>query len=301
MPHPYPTSIPGLRSPYDRVGGIVYFGRMLDKIRLAAAGKLPEGWQGERGNVKGSFDWRCCLFLKIDYADLEAETLKGDKDDAALLAWAFARGRRPDEQEIEVWNAFMTKRGWNDVGTPFVTKRLAEIGLPPGTVKTMFEFIDLDEGRLKLPSCPAYTLIRPEDLSWRPSNLMKIPNADYLERTGSEFMGARLWKLPPRSANTLHKHIRAEEFFFVLEGTGRMRVGGETLTVPRYGGVHVRPDQLRQVFNDTDAEVLWLIVGAPEELEFLKGSQAQIDLTPFYPVDPKQLPRELSGFVWPPG
>jgi uncharacterized cupin superfamily protein len=66
----------------------------------------------------------------------------------------------------------------------------------------------------------SYHLIKPEDLSWRPSNLMKIPNADYLERTGSENLGARLWRLPPRSANTLHIHIRAEEFYFVLEGVG---------------------------------------------------------------------------------
>jgi mannose-6-phosphate isomerase-like protein (cupin superfamily) len=112
-----------------------------------------------------------------------------------------------------------------------------------------------------------YYLIKPEDLHWRPSNLMQIPNADYLERTGSENMGARIWRLPPKSANTLHKHIRSEEFYFVLEGTGRMRVGEETLTVPRYGGVLVGPNELRQVFNDTDGEVLWLIVGAPEEVE----------------------------------
>jgi len=65
----------------------------------------------------------------------------------------------------------------------------------------------------------SYHLIKPEDLFWRPSNMMKIPNADYLERTGSENLGARLWRLPPQSANTLHKHIRAEEFYFVLEGT----------------------------------------------------------------------------------
>ena len=93
-----------------------------------------------------------------------------------------------------------------------------------------------------------YHLIKPEELSWRPSNLMKIPNADYLERTGSENMAARLWRLPPKSAGTLHKHIRQEEFYFVLEGTGRLRVGDETLTVPRYDGVLVGPDQLRQVF-----------------------------------------------------
>ncbi len=145
-----------------------------------------------------------------------------------------------------------------------------------------------------------YHLITPDDLHWRPSNLMKISNADFLERTGSENIGARLWRLPPKSANTLHKHIRAEEFYFVLEGTGRVRVGDETLTVPRYGGVLVGPDQLRQVFNDTDAEVLWLIIGAPEELEFLQGSKSQMDLSRIYPVDPTQLPKELAGVVWPP-
>jgi gluconokinase len=149
MALPYPTIIPGLRSPSEQVGGLVYFGRMLDKIRLAAAGKLPEGWQPMRGFVEGAFDWRCCLFLGIDYAALEAETLKGDKTDEQLLTWAFEHGRHPTEDEIEVWNAFMLKRGWRDAGTQRLNERLAEIGLPPGTVQTMFEFIDIDEGRLK--------------------------------------------------------------------------------------------------------------------------------------------------------
>jgi len=143
----YPTLIPGLRSPFDQVNGIVYFGRMLDKIRLAAAGKLPDAWQVKRGTAsKRSFDSRCCTFLHIVYAALEAETLKGGSDEE-LLAWAFANGRQPSEEEIEVWNAFMTKRGWRDAGTQRLNERLAEIGLPPGTVQTMFEFIDLDEGR----------------------------------------------------------------------------------------------------------------------------------------------------------
>src|SRR5512141_1789939 len=145
-----------------------------------------------------------------------------------------------------------------------------------------------------------YFLIKPNDLHWRPSNLMKIPNADFLERSGSEHLAARLWRLPPKSANTLHKHMRQEEFYFVLEGTGRIRIGDQTLTVPRHGGVLVGPQQLRQVFNDTDAEVLWLIVGAPEELEFLQGSKSKMDLSLIYPVDPKQLPKELEGVQWPP-
>ena len=142
-----------------------------------------------------------------------------------------------------------------------------------------------------------YFLIKPEDLAWRPSNMMRIPNADFLERTKSELLGARLWRFPPKSANTLHKHRRAEEFYFVIEGVGRIRIDDETITVPKHGGVLVGPNQLRQVFNDTDAEVLWLIVGAPDN-EFDPGEVK--DMKAYYPVDPTQLPKELNGVVWPP-
>lgn len=85
-----------------------------------------------------------------------------------------------------------------------------------------------------------------------------------------------------------------------MEGVGRIRVDDETLTVPKHGGVLVGPDQSRQVFNDTDSDVLWLIVGAPEELEFLPDAKAKPDMSLIYPVDPKQLPTELSGVEWPP-
>lgn len=142
-----------------------------------------------------------------------------------------------------------------------------------------------------------YRLITPGDLAWRPSNMMRIPNADFLERTGSEILGARLWRLPPKSANTLHQHVRAEEFYFVVEGVGRMRVGEETLTVPRLGGVLVGPLVLRQIFNDTDSDVLWLVIGAPEA-EFEPHEIGDKRL--LYPVEPTQLPPELQGIEWPP-
>lgn len=70
---------------------------------------------------------------------------------------------------------------------------------------------------------------------------------------------------------------------------------GKTLTTPRYGGVLVGPSFLRQVFNDTESEVLWLIVGAPDK-EFESG---KVDLRQFYPVEPTQLPVELEDVAWP--
>ena len=122
--------------------------------------------------------------------------------------------------------------------------------------------------------------------------MMRIPNADFLERTKSEILGARLWRLPPKSANTLHRHPKMEEFYFVVEGVGRVRIGDQTLTVPKHGGVLVARESLRQVFNDTESEVLWLIIGAPEkELE----AGETLDQRLLYPVDPMQLPKELDG------
>src|SRR6266496_3249995 len=126
MAKSYPTIIPGLHSPSEQVNGLVYFGRMLDKIRLAAKGKLPADWEENRGpKAKNSFDSRCCNFLKIDYAALEAETLQGTSDEK-LLEWAYAHGRHPTDEEIEIWNAFMTKRGWRDSVTERLNWRLAE-------------------------------------------------------------------------------------------------------------------------------------------------------------------------------
>lgn len=142
-----------------------------------------------------------------------------------------------------------------------------------------------------------YFEIKPDDHVWKVANPMKVPYADLLEQSKSEILGARLWRLPPKSANTYHKHVKAEEFYFVLEGVGRMRVGETTLTVPKLGGVLVGPEMMRQIFNDSDADTLWLILGAPEK-EF--GPGETFDIKRFWPTDPKQLPKELAGVVWPP-
>ncbi len=98
------------------------------------------------------------------------------------------------------------------------------------------------------------------------------------------------------SASTLHRHVTSEEFYFVLEGVGRIRVGEETLTIEKYGSIHIPPEQLRQVFNDTESEVLWLMFGAPDdEIVPAEGGNPK----DFYPLDPVQLPPELDGVQWP--
>lgn len=139
-----------------------------------------------------------------------------------------------------------------------------------------------------------YAVLQPDDTFWRESNMMKIPNTNLADQLGTQNLGARVWRMPPYSANTWHRHVEQEELYFVVYGTGRIRVGEDTLTVRQGGSVLVRPNVLRQVFNDTDKDVLWFIVGAPRE-DTLAGPRER-----FYPEDPTQLPKELSGHQWPP-
>ena len=108
-------TIPGLRSDYVQVGGLVYFGRMLDKIRLKAAGRLPADFFTGTTN-RTHFDARCCRFLRIDYAALVSRVLAGGTDEE-ILEWCFAQGHRPTADEVEIWNEFMKKRGWRDAGS----------------------------------------------------------------------------------------------------------------------------------------------------------------------------------------
>jgi gluconokinase len=140
-------SVPGLRSAYDKVGRWVYFGRMLDKIRLHAAGKLPADYASNLGNVSATgFDARCCRFLRIDYGELTARALAGGTDEQ-VLQWAEQRGGSRTDEECETWNGFMTKRGWRDERSPRLRQLLVEFGLSGKPIETTFDLFDFDEGR----------------------------------------------------------------------------------------------------------------------------------------------------------
>ncbi len=140
-------AVPGLRTPYAKVGRLVYFGRMLDKIRLHAAGRLPAEYQANLGDARpGLFDARCCRFLGIRYAELVARTLEGGTE-AEILAWAEARGTARSDDECNVWNRFLMKIGWRDDRSDALQERARAYGLADRPVETFFDLIDFDEGR----------------------------------------------------------------------------------------------------------------------------------------------------------
>jgi hypothetical protein len=141
--HPMSEKFP--RSPYDAVRGLVYFPRMLDKARLHAAGELPEVYHKHLGV---DFDGRCLKLLGVSYEAVRERLRVGDSDEK-ILEWCYEHGRGPTEEEVEIWSAFMSKRGWRDEARPRIDFRLEEAGLSDqkSRVATMFDFIDIDEGR----------------------------------------------------------------------------------------------------------------------------------------------------------
>ncbi len=137
-----------LRSPSDKVGGLFYFGRMLDKIRLHAKGELPSDYHQNLG--KG-FDEKCMKFLHLAYDEL-VKRVKQDRTDEEILEWCFTLGRRPTDNDVYVWNEYMRKVGWNDEVSEMVARRKAEAGMTDRSdIQTSFQFIDADEGRLPKP------------------------------------------------------------------------------------------------------------------------------------------------------
>jgi hypothetical protein len=134
----------GLRSPFAKVNGLVYFGRMLDKIRMHARDELPDEYQANLG--KG-FDEQCVRFLRVDYNQLVDRVKQGGTDEN-ILQWSFSVGRQPADDEIYVWNEFMRKRGWNDEVSETLKRRKKEAGMAGRSeIETMFSFIDADEGK----------------------------------------------------------------------------------------------------------------------------------------------------------
>jgi uncharacterized cupin superfamily protein len=128
---------------------------------------------------------------------------------------------------------------------------------------------------------------------WRPSNQLGILNTDLAGQLGGETLGARMWRLAPGQWSTRHRHTSQVELYVLLEGTGRIRVDDELVTIAPLGAVLVEADTVRQLFNDTAADQLWLVVGAPSE------AANTLEMTPelialMYPDGPKAPPPELA-------
>jgi mannose-6-phosphate isomerase-like protein (cupin superfamily) len=124
---------------------------------------------------------------------------------------------------------------------------------------------------------------------------MKVENTDLAQQLEATTLGARFWRLHPGQASTKHRHFEMHELYVLIEGTGRMRIDDEAVTLEPHSAVLVEPEHVRQLFNDTGEDALWLIVGAPREGVVSTLEMGEEQLAFMYPDGPRALPPELGG------
>ena len=131
-------------SAYQQTLGMLYFARMLDKIRKLARGELRADFHE---NLGSGFDGRCSDYLRVGYEELKRRTLEGGTDEE-ILRWCFQNGRELNANDILIWNEFIRKRGWSDETSATLARRKEESGLSDRhEIQTMIEYFEFDEGR----------------------------------------------------------------------------------------------------------------------------------------------------------
>ena len=141
-----PMSATYPKSPKEMTKGMMYFPRMLDKIRLHGCGELPEDYHKNFGTPRTA-DSACCNFLRVHHRDL-CERVKQGGSDEEILEWCFEKGRPLNEGDLLVWNGFVSKLGWQDFATPLLEENKAKYGAADrADILTIPDLIDFDEGR----------------------------------------------------------------------------------------------------------------------------------------------------------
>jgi hypothetical protein len=134
------------KSPSEKTNGVMWFPRMLDKIRLHARGELGKDYHANLGHRKAA-DGACVNFLRVNYPDLRERVLAGGTDEE-ILEWCFEKGRRLNEGDLIVWNGFISKFGWRDFATPTLDRIKKRNGIEHrDDIVTIPDLIDFDEGR----------------------------------------------------------------------------------------------------------------------------------------------------------
>jgi mannose-6-phosphate isomerase-like protein (cupin superfamily) len=83
-------------------------------------------------------------------------------------------------------------------------------------------------------------------------HLVKTPELSIIEE-----------RMPPGTSEVRHHHVRARQFFFVLEGELTMEVEHHDFTVKAGEGIEVSPGQAHQAINRSPAEVRFVVTSQP--------------------------------------
>jgi mannose-6-phosphate isomerase-like protein (cupin superfamily) len=70
-------------------------------------------------------------------------------------------------------------------------------------------------------------------------------------------------RMPAQTAETLHYHIHAQQFFFILKGIANFEVEEEKFTVAAGQGFHIAPGKKHRIMNHSTEELAFILSSQP--------------------------------------
>jgi mannose-6-phosphate isomerase-like protein (cupin superfamily) len=74
-------------------------------------------------------------------------------------------------------------------------------------------------------------------------------------------------RVPAGGAEVMHYHHTARQFFYILEGEGTMVLESHQLVLRKGEGLEIPPGIKHQFRNQSNADVLFLVISAPSTTE----------------------------------
>jgi mannose-6-phosphate isomerase-like protein (cupin superfamily) len=108
-----------------------------------------------------------------------------------------------------------------------------------------------------------FSIVDAENVDLEYSERATAANRDLASALSCEQLTPRLWHLEAGDSMSLHRHDDQEEFYFLVEGPGAIRLDGDLHEVPVGGAVRVAPPVARQLVNVGETTARWLAVAAP--------------------------------------
>ena len=69
--------------------------------------------------------------------------------------------------------------------------------------------------------------------------------------------------IPPGKSSEPHYHKVSQETYFILEGEGRMSVGGKEFNIKPGQACHIEPEEIHQIKNQREENLVFLAVCVP--------------------------------------